>query len=515
LSRRVVVVLLAVATAATAFVFPGHPAEAVAADTPDTTLWVTNGDVHAVAVGAGRTYLGGTFDQVGPNTGFGVPLDPVTGALAIATSRVNGHVYAAVPDGTGGWFIGGDFTRVAGVSRHYVANVKADGTAGGWNPSPDLPVHAIAYDGNNRVYIGGEFTTVRKSAADGGGDASAAGLAATRRGDGSVDLTAMLPAITPGLDAAKNRLAVDALALSPDRSRLYVGGTFTALGGVARSGLAAVNLGGAPALDGTWAPQPDGAVNALQAGSSGRVYVGGTFSQIGGAGRVGFAVLGGGGAGAVDPSWTVQADGPVDALALSGGEASLYVGGTFGSIGGQTHSGLAKVGLGGPGTDGVVDSTFRADADGAILSLAFSADASKLYAGGAFGTIGGNSPRFLAALDPASGAVDPNFNAKAAAAVRAVATSPTMVYAGGDFESVGGEIRHNVAALGADGRLDFGFRADTDGEVDALLVNGSSLYIGGTYKNIGPYTHREHRGLTKVDAATGTVDPSFTANIDA
>ncbi|MGH9008993.1 MAG: hypothetical protein ACRDYF_04000 [Acidimicrobiia bacterium] len=64
------------------------------------------------------TYLGGTFDQVGPNTGFGVGLDPATGALALGGAKVNGHVHAAVPNGRGGWFIAGDFTRVGPVSRH-------------------------------------------------------------------------------------------------------------------------------------------------------------------------------------------------------------------------------------------------------------------------------------------------------------------------------------------------------------------------------------------------------------
>src|SRR5207237_3070992 len=78
--RRAAVLLLAVAAVATAFVLPGHPADAVASPTP-TPEWVANGDVHAVLEAGGRTYLGGDFDQVGPNTGFGVQLDAATGAL--------------------------------------------------------------------------------------------------------------------------------------------------------------------------------------------------------------------------------------------------------------------------------------------------------------------------------------------------------------------------------------------------------------------------------------------------
>ena len=54
-------------------------AAAAVNDTPDAT-WVTNGDVNSVFQAGGRIYLGGDFDQVGPGTGSGVPLDPTSGA---------------------------------------------------------------------------------------------------------------------------------------------------------------------------------------------------------------------------------------------------------------------------------------------------------------------------------------------------------------------------------------------------------------------------------------------------
>jgi trimeric autotransporter adhesin len=515
--RRATTLLLAVALAATAFVLPGHPAEAVAADTPDTSAWVTNGDVHTVVHANGRTYMGGTFDQVGPNTGFGVPLDPATGSLAAITrSKVNGHVHAAVPNGAGGWFIAGDFTRVGPVSRHYAAEIRSDGSVGGWNPNPDLPVYALAFDGSNRVYIGGEFTTVRRSTAEGGGDVFTPGLAATKRSDGSIDLSLPLPKITPGRDANDARFAVKALSLAPDNARLYVGGSFTALGGVARSGLGAVNLTGSPALAAGWNPQPDGPIAAVVVSGPDRVFVGGAFSNIGGGARTGLAVLATGGTGELDPTWTITADGTVNALTLVPGGGRLFVGGAFSTIGGAARRGLTALFTGGAGA---VDSGFAADTDAnpgsAVLAMALSPDFSRLYAGGTFGSINGNGPRFLSALNSVSGAVDTGFDPKVASTVRAVATSSTVVYAGGDFSSVGGVIRRNVAALKGDGTLDQGFWADTDGEVNALLVSGNSLYIGGTYKNLPPASGGKHRGVTKVDAATGAVDHAFSVKIDS
>ncbi len=419
--RRATALLLAVAVAAAAFVLSGHPAEAVAADAPDTAAWVTNGDVHAVVHSNGRTYLGGTFDQVGPNTGFGVGLNPATGALALSGGKVNGHVHAAVPNGAGGWFIAGDFTRVGPVSRHYAAEIRSDGTVGGWNPNPDLPVYALAFDGNSRIYIGGEFTTVRKSSVDGGGEAFSPGLAATKKNDGGIDLSAPMPAITPGRDANDVRLAVKALDLGPDNGRLYVGGSFTALGGVARSGLGAVNLTGPPALAAGWNPQPDGPVAAVTVSGPDRVFIGGAFSNIGGGARSGLAVLATGGTGVLDPTWAITADGAVNAFTLVPGGGRLFVGGAFGTIGGAARRGLAALFTGGAGT---VDTGFAADTDAdpgsAVLAIGLSPDMSRLYAGGTFGSINGDGSRFLSALNSVTGAVDTSFDPRVAAAVRAV-----------------------------------------------------------------------------------------------
>jgi hypothetical protein len=90
-----------------------------------------------------------------------------------------------------------------------------------------------------------------------------------------------------------------------------------------------------------------------------------------------------------------------------------------------------------------------------------------------------------------------------------------MVYAGGDFTSVNGVTRHNVAALDGNGVLVPGFVADTTGgasggEVDALTVDGAGrLYLGGSFLRVnGTFEQR----LARVDATTGAVDTSFSAS---
>ncbi|HKY75155.1 MAG TPA: hypothetical protein VJS45_03375, partial [Acidimicrobiia bacterium] len=151
-------VFLGVALIAGGFVGTLPEAAAAVSDTPDET-WITNGDVNSVFRAGSRIYLGGNFDQVGAATGSGVPLDPTTGARAASFPKVNGPVYAAVPDGAGGWYIGGDFTRVGDRSRHNAARILADGSVGAWNPNTDHAVRAIVLGagagGANLAWIGG------------------------------------------------------------------------------------------------------------------------------------------------------------------------------------------------------------------------------------------------------------------------------------------------------------------------------------------------------------------------
>src|SRR5581483_529551 len=295
------------------------PRAAAAVDATPLGTWTTNGDVNSVFAAGGRIYLGGDFDQVGPDTGSGVPLDAATGARPAVFPQVNGPVFAAVPDGSGGWYIGGLFTRVGDKSRQNAARILADGTVGGWNPNTDSTVRAIAVSkapGANVAWIGGDFTVLNKASTP----VAAGGLAATNANTG---------AAIWGLPSSSGGVA--ALALSADGSRLIAGGYFTIFGGAARSHIAAVDPA-TGALQPSFSAGADDAVRALAAAPDGRVFAGGDFTRIGGGGSAHLAALTG--TGSADPAWQTAADGRVDGLALSADGSRLYAAGAFGQIGG-------------------------------------------------------------------------------------------------------------------------------------------------------------------------------------
>jgi hypothetical protein len=122
-------------------------------------FYVTDGGVEATALSGTTLYIGGNFGSVGPASGSGVPIDAATGAPVAGFPKVAGTVNAVVPDGTGGYFIGGFFSGVGGLARSNLAHVLADNTVSPWNPGANNSVSALALTGG-RLYAAGFFTTI-------------------------------------------------------------------------------------------------------------------------------------------------------------------------------------------------------------------------------------------------------------------------------------------------------------------------------------------------------------------
>jgi beta-propeller uncharacterized protein DUF5122 len=489
--------LVASAVVAAGLLVWAAPAGATPAPVPDET-WVANGTVYAVTQVGNRLYLGGSFTRVGPNTGFGVPLDPASGTWITGFPKVNGPVLVAVPDGFGGWFIGGDFSRVGDKSRHNAARILADGTVTGWNPSTDLPVRAIASSADTTtVYIGGDFTNVRGVALT--------GMAATIGSTG---------APVAGWNATPGGGTVNALALSADGSRLYAGGAFTTVGGAARSGLAALNAVSG-ALDTAWQPSPGGGAVETLALSGSRLFVGGAFTTVGGSTRNRLAAIDAT-SGALDGTWKPSANDPVHTLALDAGGSRLYAGGAFTTINGSTRKRLAALSTTGSGG---ADGTWKPAAGADVFGLALSPAGDRLYAAGAFTKIGSTKRNYLAAVSTTGSGALASWNPDAGQPANTIAVAGSAVFAGGSFTTVNGAPRANLAALDATtGVLDSGFVADASSTVEALAasVDGSKLYVGGLFKTINGSSRSR---VAKIDAVTGAVDgtwkPSPNAEVKA
>jgi len=267
------------------------------------------------------------------------------------------------------------------------------------------------------------------------------------------------------------------LAIAPDGAGgVYVGGDFTQLtpagGGsaVTRNYIARINADGSIHQ---WNPNANGSVHALAVSGS-TVYVGGEFTNIGGQTRNNIAALDASTGNAT--TWDPNANFKVVALAVSG--STVYAGGYFTYIGGQTRNTIAAL----DASTGNA-TAWDPNADRVVVALAVSG--STVYAGGSFTNIGGQARNKIAALDASTGNAITTWDPSANGFVSALAVSGSTVYVGGEFTNIGGQTRNNIAALDASTGNATAWDPNADRLVYALAESGSTLYVGGQFTTIG------------------------------
>ncbi len=282
--------------------------------------------------------------------------------------------------------------------------------------------------------------------------------------------------------------SVRALAVN-EFGAVYVGGRFTSIGNQSRNFLAKLSATSTGSVDENWNPAPNSYVYALAVDSSGTVYAGGLFGSIGGMSRSHVAKLSGIETGAADPTWNPLTVGgqfsEVLALAL-GGNRSIYVGGYFSSIGGQSRRNIAKMETTGVGE---VDVNWNPSADNKVSALAVD-NSGAVYAGGGFISVGALPRTYIAKLSGSgTGEVDANWIPSANAGVSALAIDiDGAVYAGGYFTSIGKQSRNRLAKLSGSGtgEADLSWNPSVNKGVFALASGSDgAVYAGGEFTVIG------------------------------
>ena len=515
--------------------------------------WVPNGTVRAVTDdGNGGQFLGGDFtaltlaahslavvDTTGGN-GFEAvdPMFPTT----------DGTVSAVVADGSGGWFIGGDFDAVGTprVASPHLTHINADGSVDeSFTPYVDAPVRALAL-ADGVLYAGGEFSApgVAVVALDAQFGSIIANFGLT---GGTVNTLAVIPSGQPVEGAVvyaggafsdgqadrwvtrfvgdidTNSLAIDlgwqqpvlneavrALSVDAVNGVLYAGGVFTQVNADSRFPYLAALDATTGALDTTWIPAPNDAVNALDLDATGVLYAGGAFTSVdnGSATRNHLASFDTTSSGTAT-GWDPDANGDVLALDLANGQ--VFVGGAFGSFGGggDLRPRLAAVDA---STGAVGPLTLDPDADVSAIN----ADANGHVAfGGAFTSIATVTRNRAAQID-ATGhltAWNPNVTG---GSVRAIVRAGGGVLLGGAFTSVGGA---NDTAYFASVESTSGAATSSgitfDSVVNAFYISPfatNSVFVGGDFNTLNGTTQRSKLARLTYGAGTWSVD-SWSADL--
>jgi hypothetical protein len=253
-------------------------------------------------------------------------------------------------------------------------------------------------------------------------------------------------------------------------STTYIGGRFTSVSGVPRANVAAIRGDGT--LDPTWNPSTDGIVYALAASSDGsKIFLGGGFTTVGGVARGRLAAVTPD-TGSLVPGWTTTpSNNLVRALAADAGDR-LYVGGSFGRIGGRTIARLGAVSQ----STGAVDTSFAPAPGGTIRALSLSDDASRLYVGGSFTTMSGSARPGAAELVASSGALT-SFAPTDGGVVIAIDSTPggRLFFSTTSNRTWAYDPAVSSVAL---------YRLRTGGDVQAIYATPDEVYIGGHFNNL-------------------------------
>jgi hypothetical protein len=320
---------------------------------------------------------------------------------------------------------------------------------------PEAPDDSVEANGRvwdilrvgDRIYLAGSFTQLTNTD---GTTVARNNLAAIDANTGQVD-----PDWDPDATSPSNS-SVRSMALSADGTRLFVGGTFTNVGGFTRNRLAAVDLA----------------------------------------------------TGKLDTKWSAGANSTVWALAISAN--GVYAGGDFTKIRTEARNHLAKL----DATTGAPDPNWTPSADqispnkyGSVRALAFPEDQGRLYVGGYFQSISGQQTGNLVALHPTTGALDDSFRPNDSNGIQSMDVSHGRVFVGTGDNLEGIEAFDATTGQPA-WRLGYGAHTPPEGDVQAITVSqdGSTVYAGGHFDKIAEYTRNR---LVAVDAATGTVDAQW------
>jgi hypothetical protein len=301
-----------------------------------------------------------------------------------------------------------------------------------WNPGTNGYVYAITGNGT-AIFIGGSYSTLAGT---------------TRTSLGSVNAsTGALASFDPEVLSSGSQGTVNALAINPTTSVLYVGGSFNSVKATTRNNLAALSTAG-----------------ALQ-------------------------------------SWNPNASSTVQALAING--SSIYVGGSFTTLNGSTtRNYLASVN----NTTGTV-TTFNPNLNSYVYCLTISSGI--LYAGGSFTTVNGSTSRsYLAAYDATAGTLK-SWNPAANNQVRGIAGSTDSIYVGGYFTTLNGSARNYIGAVrGAAGTILLAFNPNVQSVVYANYVSGNILLTGGYFTSIGGAARQYFAVYTLPTAAFAKTNPA-------
>ncbi|RXZ71955.1 PKD domain-containing protein [Agromyces albus] len=157
-------------------------------------------------------------------------------------------------------------------------------------------------------------------------------------------------------------------------------------------------------------------------------------------------------------------------------------------------------------TTGVITS-FAPVINGQVKVIEASPDGSRIYVGGSFNNVNGQTRWNFAAFDVATGALSTTFRpAVGGSYVNTVAVTNSAVYLGGLIQAGAGVARKNLVAFSSTNGALLGWAPTTDLQVDSMVLTPSKdkLIVAGRF---GTVNNVSQRGLAALDLSSGAILP--------
>jgi len=322
------------------------PLYALAAQ-PDGKILV-GGNLIMLA-GRDQYFLGRVNADGTPDPGF-APFDSSGSYVMCISVQGDGRILA-----------GGNFKRICGQTRNYIARLRSDGNLDrAFSASADWTVRTLAVQPDGRILAGGSFTNLNGQ---------------TRKYMGRFESDGVLDTnFNPLLDGA-----VSTMALQSDGA-MIIGGSFSNVNGQAAIRLCRLNPDGS--LDTNFVGTAGGSVGAVAVQADGKILVGGGFTTLDGQAQAHLGRLNVDGSldAAFNPVYSrlasticLQADGRIMVAGIS-------------SPGTQSVTNVARLNV-----NGTLDPTFNAGAVGSIYELALQSDGKLIVGGDNFTQLAGQT----------------------------------------------------------------------------------------------------------------------------
>ncbi|MCH2215726.1 MAG: T9SS type A sorting domain-containing protein [Flavobacteriales bacterium] len=439
----------------------------------DLTL-STNGTVEVIKQDGDTIYIGGNFSSVGYQTQRIVLVDPLTGLLSEELPSLNSTVNVVIPDGAGGWYIGGAFSTLDGNTINRIVRLNSNN-----NPDPtfncDLnsTVNELYLDGDD-LYIGGSISVVN------GNDVRR--LFRVNATTGVLD-NSWLPTIGFG--------TVNGIVRSGDF--VYAGGSFNVVDGVDDNRYI-IKIDAVTAETQDFISANNTVSDLLLNGND--LILAGSFTRLDYF-KSNLAVFDTGDA---VPDLSFGDLSTSVSEIISSGDGGFYICGNFTEFGGEPITKVFKL-----LPDGTTDPTFDpGDINGTVFAIHY--DGTHVYVGGSFSTISGEAVTSIARLEATTGALDLSWApGNTSSGIETIESNSTKVFVGGTFTTIDGSTASpRFAVLSkTDGSLITA--PSVNSTVLTMEKSGEDIYVGGSFTTAG----KPADNIALTDNLTGAVNQAF------